>query len=260
MSTPHEIPEIQSEDITREDSAPRREMIRNAALLGGALLGSTLLTKSSRADEMMTTKMDDSKMDKKMTGKMMKGSTRDIDILNYALKLEYLEADFYTRVVDAQNARPYLKPRVAEFAQVLKRDEVVHVEAVSDMIRKLGGTPIQMPTFQFPEEAFIANNGFLRLSADLELTGVTAYLGQGKRVDNDDVLQFAASIYGVEARHVGLIRYLWGPLFSPMPIETPRTMAQVLAKIAPMVVSDPNPVMMGNGNTMGPKMMSNGTM
>lgn len=179
--------------------------------------------------------------------KMMNmNADRDVEILNYALKLEYLEADFYNRVVAAQMAKPYLKPRVAEVAMILQRDENTHVAAVSDMIVKLGGTPIQKPIFQFPEDAFRVNVAFLRFSAELEATGVTAYLGQGKRVKRDDVLAFAASIYGNEARHVALIRYLWGPSFAPEPLEEPKSMREVLMKIAPYIASDPNSMMMNN--------------
>lgn len=172
-----------------------------------------------------------------MATNMNMNSDRDVEILNYALKLEYLEADFYNRVVAAQMAKPYLKPRVAEVAMILQRDENTHVAAVSDMITKLGGTPIAKPTFQFPREPFMENNSFLRFSADLEATGVMAYLGQGKRVKRDDVLAFAASIYGNEARHVGLIRFLWGPQFAPEPIEQPKSMREILAKIAPYIVA-----------------------
>ena len=174
------------------------------------------------------------------TDKKMMNSDRDVQILNFALKLEYLEADFYNRIVAAQAAKPYLRPRVAEVALILQRDENTHVAAVSDMITKLGGTPIEKPTFQFPEEPFFENNSFLRFSADLEATGVMAYLGQGARVKRDNVLAFAASIYGNEARHVGLIRYLWGPQFAPEPLEEPKTMRQILMKVAPLIASDPN--------------------
>ena len=156
----------------------------------------------------------------------------DIAILNYALALEYLEADFYTRVVQADEARSYLKGRVKDLARTLQRDETTHVQAVSDAIRALGGTPISKPAFVFPDDAFISPIGFLMLSSTLEETGVSAYLGQGAYVKRNDVLNFAASIYGNETRHAGLIKFHLG---DPVPrnMEMPLSMWEIGMKVKP---------------------------
>lgn len=161
----------------------------------------------------------------------------DVAILNYALTLEHLEADFYTRVVEADTARPFLRGRSKDIARVLQRDEATHVEVVTDAIQRLGGTPITKPTFQFPAEAFISQVAFLQLSAQLEETGVSAYLGQGANVRRKDVLNFAASIYGNEARHTGMIRYLLGDVFAPRDMELPLPMGTILDRVRPFIVT-----------------------
>lgn len=173
----------------------------------------------------------------KESTKPNRANESDAAILNFALALEYLEADFYNRVVQADTTRSFLKDRVKDLARTLQRDENTHVQAVSDTIRRLGGTPIAKPEFVFPQSGFVSPIGFLVLSSQLEETGVMAYLGQGARVKREDVLNFAASIYGNEARHSGLIRYHLGDSIAPTDNETPMTMEQILAKVRPFFAS-----------------------
>jgi hypothetical protein len=57
-------------------------------------------------------------------------------------------------------------------------------------------------------------------------------------VRNKEVLNFAASIYGVEARHSGLIRYLMGEMPAPRDLEKPISLAEATANAAPYLVKD----------------------
>ena len=163
-------------------------------------------------------------------------TTNDVAILNSALLLEYLESEFYARVVAADQARSYLLGRSKYAAQVLARDEATHVQTVSEMITKLGGTPIEKPQFQFPANIFISPIAFLQLSVELEENGVGAYLGAAPMVKNKDVLNFAASIYGTEARHTAWIRFLLGEQFAPRDLEQPRTIEEATANAEPYIV------------------------
>ena len=156
-----------------------------------------------------------------------KASASDADILNFALGLEYLEATFYASIVDANNTRSYLSPAVAKAAQTLADDEAAHVTAILDVIGRANGTPVAKPNFQFPANVYVSQVAFLDLAATFEVTGTGAYLGAAPKLDSVDALKFAASIYGIETRHTGLIRFLAGmdpaPTSLEIALEVPRS-------------------------------------
>lgn len=252
-------------EVETETPNARRDALSQAALVaGGAIVGTALLSQNARADGM-------NKMNKKgdvLTTQGMMGvppiaqatfgsllmPKSDVDILNFALILEHLEADFYTRAVQAHATRPYLSRKVPELAQKLRDDENAHVLAVSQRITDLGGTPVSKPTFQFPSEVFISQVAFLDFSATLEQNGVGAYLGAAPLLKRRDVLRFAASIYGIEARHTSMIRYSGGRVAAPAALEEPLSMMEVATRVAPLILAPGAGMMSGtmdNGTMMG---------
>ena len=65
----------------------------------------------------------------------------DLEILNYALTLEYLEADFYTQGVDGG----VLSGRELALVKPIRDHEDAHVAALTSTIEDLGGTPVKAP-------------------------------------------------------------------------------------------------------------------
>ena len=126
-------------------------------------------------------------------------ASQDVEILNFALLLEYLESEFYVQAV-ANNA---LQPKVLAFARTVRDHELAHVEYLA---KALGSKAIGKPTFDFGDTVK-DNWKFLATATVLEDTGVTAYDGQGTRLTRN-TLAAAATIVSVEARHAAWVRQI----------------------------------------------------
>lgn len=139
------------------------------------------------------------------------GQTAPTDVngvLNFALTLEYLEAEFYTLGVAAHGSQSG-----AAGLAIIKNDENNHVTVLKSV---LGANAVAKPTFDFKilGDPFISGNAgsydtFLALAQAFEDTGVRAYKGQaGNLMSNKAALQAALNIHSVEARHAAHIRMI----------------------------------------------------
>jgi hypothetical protein len=157
------------------------------------------------------------------------GATSDVDILNFALTLEYLETDFYQVKAKTVGLTGLAKHDALNFGM----EEAAHVAALTAAINKSGGTPVPKPKFVFPVTTASA---FLDLAYTVENLGVSAYNGAGPLLKSKSLLAAAGSIVQVEARHAAAIGLLIGK--SPTPtggFDTPKTKAQVLAVAGPLI-------------------------
>ena len=143
-------------------------------------------------------------------------------VVEYALTLEKLEADFYQRAVDAaQNGGLATAPQVAKDAIIsYGQDEAQHVTDLSAVLTSLGGNPdaITIPTNPnysaiLKRDPFANPTDFLLAGQYVEDLGVAAYKGQVQNllaagVAGKPVLAAALAIHSVEARHAAGIRFL----------------------------------------------------
>jgi rubrerythrin len=157
------------------------------------------------------------------------GAAGDLSILNYALTLEYLETEFYGKVV----ASGLFNGKVGALIKDFGRQEATHVEALKGAVEKLGGTPVAKPAGKFP----ISGAGQVaQLAYTVENLGAAAYLGQAANIQNAEVLASALAIHTVEARHAATLGTLVKKPVTPQgAFATPADMPTVLAAVKPFL-------------------------
>ena len=154
-------------------------------------------------------------------------SLTDADILNFALNLEYLEAEFYTVATTGRRIEDLgigvggvgtlggtvggsvvsMESRVAQVARDLANEEQMHVRFLRSA---LGSAAIAKPAINLAALGigFANMNEFLILSRAFEDVGVTAYNGAAPLISSKAILAAAAAIGLTEAQHAGELRYL----------------------------------------------------
>jgi glutamine cyclotransferase len=162
-------------------------------------------------------------------GSALAAST-DLDILNFALTLEYLETAFYEK-----GKTVGLSGQAKSLAKSFGEEEAAHVAALTQAIKASGGKPVKKPMFVFPVKD---QKSFLKLAYVLENTGVGAYNGAGPSLQSKALLAAAGSIVQIEARHAASIALLTGMSITPNgAFDKPLTTKQVLAAAGPLIKS-----------------------
>jgi rubrerythrin len=153
----------------------------------------------------------------------------DVEILNFALTLEYLEAVFYDRALDIG-----LSGDVETLARAFGDDEAKHVDTLKTTITSLGGKPVPKPTFEFPIED---QPSFVALAITLEDTGVSAYNGAAPSIKSKEVLAAAGTIVQIEARHAAALRMAGMQEPAPEAFDQAFARQKVLDAAAPFIKS-----------------------
>jgi len=145
-------------------------------------------------------------------------ATAVLDVLNFALKLEYLEYHFYNKGINtALISTAAVGPGLTALTTI-RNHEGDHVTFLKNAILAAGGVPVSFVESDFDFTAdgtfptvFLSYDTFLAVAQALEDTGVRAYKGQAGNLigaANRTVLTAALNIHSVEARHASHIRQM----------------------------------------------------
>ncbi len=216
----------------------RAERRRFLAYAGGAGMGTAALSllAACGADGTATTTVS------AVSG--VATSATEVDVLNFALNLEYLEAQYYAYAaygtasaaattgvgvagtVTGGAQVPFTDPVVAQYAREIAADEAAHVTFLRTL---LGGAAVAMPAinidgstatgaFSLAAQAagiaaadgtfnpYASDESFLLGAFLFEDVGVSAYKGASPLLSNTVYIENAAGILATEAYHAGLIR------------------------------------------------------
>lgn len=139
----------------------------------------------------------------------------DFGVLTYAYALEQLEADFYTRVVNAAGFTSTFNGEEQAVLVDLYNHEVIHREffkaALTGALPDPDTQLLPGLNFDYGTLSFSSRNDVLATAKALEDTGVAAYNGAGKIIRTAAYLTLAGKIVSVEARHASAIRSLINP-------------------------------------------------
>ena len=165
---------------------------------------------------------------------MPENRIEEVDVLNFALNLEYLEAEFYTYATTGKSITSFgvgtkgtsngdnpanggttkggakvsfskEETILHDIATQIGADERAHVVLLRGA---LGASAVAMPNIDLSALGFgFGNqNDFLRAARILEDIGVTAYSGAAGMLRTPDIITAAAGLLGAEAEHAAAIR------------------------------------------------------
>ena len=157
-----------------------------------------------------------------------------VDVLNFALTLEYLEAAFYKEGVSRSGLIP---SKYRALFRTISAHEAAHVKLLK---AALGSAAVKAPAVDFTAggkypDVFENFETFATLSATFEDLGVAAYAGQAGNLIGTPVLGTALQIHSVEARHAAAVRPIIGKAGVPSAFDKPLSKKAVLAAATPFL-------------------------
>ena len=211
-----------------ENPADRRRFLKSASAAGLGVVGAGVLAGMAAPAASAATEDSDS------------AAISDGAILNFALNLEYLEAEFYSYAVfggglpasltygkgergpvEGSRAVPFKSRAIRQFAAEIAKDEYEHVRFLRGA---LGGAAVARPEINISSsftaaataaglikagekfDVYASEDNFLLGAFIFEDVGVTAYKGAAPLISNKTYLGAAAGILAVEAYHAANIR------------------------------------------------------
>jgi rubrerythrin len=207
------------EELARDDSS-RKRFLRMMGGAGGAAAFSIFLAACGKEEEPKASAAD------------KPSPKRDLEIVKYALTLEYLETDFYDAVIKAGVIKD---KKLADAATMIRDNEREHVDALAATLRNLGGKP-ERPRTTFDAVIEGGPTKVLQTAATVENLGAAAYLGEAPRIQSKEILATALAIHSVEGRHAAALNQAVGKTIVPDgAFAKPASMQEVMPQVKPFL-------------------------
>lgn len=205
----------------------RRRMLINAGIAGGSIAAMGAF--GTAVAQTSATPMADEGM----------AFQNPVEVLNFALTLEHLEAAFYRDGLAAIGVEGItalgFQPSVFDALMEIAEHEATHVDTLTQVITDLGGQPVAEAQYDF---GYTDAAGFLATAQALEDTGVAAYQGAAASlIEEDELLTAALTIHAVEARHASYLALTNAMIPFPEAFNPTLTPAEVLEIAGPFIVS-----------------------
>ncbi|XVH33300.1 ferritin-like domain-containing protein (plasmid) [Haloferacaceae archaeon DSL9] len=243
------------EDSSRRPSrlnplgSSRRAFLGASAVVSAGAIGAAtpIAADSHNDDEDQNEEMEDHGEEMDGDGGDEQGGPSDVDILNFARTLEFLEARFYREGLDTIGESGLCRSEPLQMVdgsvqddafgelRVIQEHEEIHAEVLGETIEDLGGEPVAEPEFDFGT-ATEDPIEFLQTAALLETTGVGAYAGAAPLIENPELIPPALGIHSVEARHTSFLNVLNGDSGFPDAFDEALSMDEVLERANQFIV------------------------
>jgi hypothetical protein len=195
--------EALSEALEELYGSTRAAFLRRAAFGGAAMLGAMAVPSTAVA------------------------ATSDLEILNFGLRFEYLQATFYTQA-DQLGTIDRMTPRKQEWAHVLGAHERAHVKIIKSV---LGSKAAKKPFFDF-HGTTETDEAFTRTAVAMEDLTVALLAGVTPEIRDRGLTAALFGLLTVEARHAAWARNIVGAEPTSAAFDEPRSLDEVRAVVA----------------------------
>jgi len=171
----------------------------------------------------------------------------DIKVLQFALTLEHLEANFYSKFQGKFRDNNFARANysgVRNYFNLIRAHEKAHVFFLSNVISSFGYFPVKRCSYNFTGIKTV--QAYIEMASLLESTGVSAYDGAVSAIYDKGIKEAAATIATVEGRHASFLKVLLGnstnngtDVFPSSAFDTALTPSAIVALVTPLIKKCP---------------------
>jgi hypothetical protein len=205
-------------ELTLQTLDPDEALIEAIAELHGTTRAGFLRTAAVGSSAMLSTLMVPS---------VASAQVSDVDILNFGLRFERLQATFYTQAEELGTIARMADAK-QKWARTLGAHERAHVKIIKQVLGRKAGP---RPSFNFGD-ANETDEAFTRTAVAMEDLTVALLTGILPQVQDRGLTAALLGLLTVEARHAAWARNIVGSTPAPDAFDQPRTLKSVRDAVA----------------------------